>query len=1258
MRTPVAVTGAFLTLLLALTPATAGAAVPPVDPPAESAAPAASTELEDPGTVDADRISVLREELAGAELDEATAAQLDERLDAAASALSRRLEEVNARATFTAATELAADRLATLRAELAEPPSSPNPTLPADATSEDALARKAEADGRLTEARALVESLEAERAARAERGPAIEAALDTVRPAIGERRDALTAPGEDAPLAVRIDALTELAEIEFLEAQLVALEAERTSYAARSELLPARRARAARRVAEAEAEVEAWRAIVEIRRRAEAGAVADAARDREAALESYPVLRSYAADTARRAERLRDRAAGAENFAAWTRREQTASAELRRIRAEYRDARDRIERTGMNRATGLVLRRHLAELPRPGDLRRELRSIEQRIVRNELSRLDLADEVDALSETYAETERLVAEEIAARRGPAPAPGLADPDPDDPAASERPGDTALAEASRPLAAEIVQERLSIVSREVNDAERSAEALAALDVTTRELLVAASAYDEFIRERILWIQSITGARLPAASAIARSVEPLTEPDAWRRAGDGVLSTVGREWYRHGPSLLGVLILVWLSRKVHGFITRTTDAVGSFRTDRFRFTLEALGAELLLAARLPLLLVVLSQACLRTPAEPSITGPIGAGLLAAATALLPLRFFIRVVRTGGIAESHFRWPLKPVASVRRHLRWYVPAVVPIIAVEVAIARLNDDVLTASGGRIVFTALMTLQVLLLVQMLRRGGPIMTELRAGAATDWPNRLRWLWHPTVMVLPFILTLIAWLGWFYTARELRVRLGETVLLVVGMILANALMARWLFITRRTVAIENARRRRDEAAERARREQEAEAAAADGDGAAPAAVAPATEAPAPIDVGALDLPAISAQTRQLFRTAVVILLAVGLSGIWADALPALRALDRVQLWPNARIVEASANLDVPVLMRSDRAASPAPAAPDDPAGDTSGGVRDEGSDAAPLPIGPPRPSAGVPPPADTAETDDDVDAIVSLADVGFAAILLVLTVVAFRNVPGLVEIAILQRLPLDAGSRYAITTVIRYLCVIIGLVAAFGAIGLSWSKLQWLAAALTFGLAFGLQEIFANFISGLIILAERPIRVGDVVTVGNVHGTVRRIRMRATTITDFDCKELVVPNKTFITTDVINWTLSDSVLRVIVPVGVAYGSDVERVARILREIARDEEIVLEDPAPVVVFTGFGDSTLDHELRVFIGNVDQRVEVRHRLHTTIARRFAEADIEIAFPQRDLHLRSVTGLEGLEIAPAPKPRDRRTGD
>jgi potassium efflux system protein len=257
-------------------------------------------------------------------------------------------------------------------------------------------------------------------------------------------------------------------------------------------------------------------------------------------------------------------------------------------------------------------------------------------------------------------------------------------------------------------------------------------------------------------------------------------------------------------------------------------------------------------------------------------------------------------------------------------------------------------------------------------------------------------------------------------------------------------------------------------------------------------------------------------------------------------------------------------------------------------------------------------------------------------VTLADLLLAVLVAAGAAIASKNLPGLMEIAILQRLKLQPGSRYAIITITRYIVVTVGIISVLNIIGWNWSQIQWLVAALSVGLGFGLQEIVANFVSGLIILFERPIRVGDTVTVGTLSGTVSRVRIRATTITDWDRKEIIVPNKAFITEQVVNWTLADPITRVVVPVGIAYGSDVELAHKVMEDVLRSLPLVLDEPQPQVFFLGFGDSSLDFSLRAFSRQLADRLPLTSEIHREVLRALREHGIEIPFPQRDLHIRS----------------------
>jgi potassium efflux system protein len=223
---------------------------------------------------------------------------------------------------------------------------------------------------------------------------------------------------------------------------------------------------------------------------------------------------------------------------------------------------------------------------------------------------------------------------------------------------------------------------------------------------------------------------------------------------------------------------------------------------------------------------------------------------------------------------------------------------------------------------------------------------------------------------------------------------------------------------------------------------------------------------------------------------------------------------------------------------------------------------------------------------------------------------------------------------SQLQLDAGARFAMSTVTRYAILIAGMVFTLGLLGITWSSVQWLAAALTVGLGFGLQEIFANFFSGLIILIERPIRPGDTVTIDNITGTVSRIQIRATTIRAPDGKDYIVPNKEFITGKLLNWTHTDTATRQEITVGISYQSDPATALGLLASAAADHPAVLKDPAPIVSFEGFGDNALLLRLRFHVGTLAERLSTLTDLHCAILRSFAAADIDIPFPQRDVRL------------------------
>lgn len=257
-------------------------------------------------------------------------------------------------------------------------------------------------------------------------------------------------------------------------------------------------------------------------------------------------------------------------------------------------------------------------------------------------------------------------------------------------------------------------------------------------------------------------------------------------------------------------------------------------------------------------------------------------------------------------------------------------------------------------------------------------------------------------------------------------------------------------------------------------------------------------------------------------------------------------------------------------------------------------------------------------------------------VTLTNLVLAGIYFFITVVSVGNFSGVMELLVFSRMTITAGGRYAVNQLARYTLLVIGFVSVSNELGGSWSQVQWLVAALSVGLGFGLQEIFANMVSGIILLFERPIRVGDTVTIDGITGKVARIQMRATTLIDLDQKDLIVPNKTFITNQLINWTLSDPITRVVVPIGIAYGSDVEKAHKVMLDTIAAMPQVLAEPAPSALFIGFGESALTFSIGIYISDLANRMLTIHDLHMRLDKAFREHQIEIPFPQQDIHIRS----------------------
>ncbi|MCX8738301.1 miniconductance mechanosensitive channel MscM [Gilliamella sp. B2824] len=268
--------------------------------------------------------------------------------------------------------------------------------------------------------------------------------------------------------------------------------------------------------------------------------------------------------------------------------------------------------------------------------------------------------------------------------------------------------------------------------------------------------------------------------------------------------------------------------------------------------------------------------------------------------------------------------------------------------------------------------------------------------------------------------------------------------------------------------------------------------------------------------------------------------------------------------------------------------------------------------------------------------------EIEQYITLGAVCIAILVMTITVQAVKNLPALLELGILQHLDLAPGTGYAISTISKYIILMIGCMIAFSFIGIDWSKIQWLIAALGVGLGFGLQEIFANFISGLIILFEKPVRIGDTVTIRDLTGNITKINTRAITIVDWDRKEIVMPNKAFITEQLVNWSLSDSITRIVLTIPATIDADSDLVINLLQQACIECEYVLNDPEPQVFLVDIQEGIQLFELRVFAAEMGHRMLLRTAIHKLILEAYRQHDLKLPFPPLQTNLEALGRKSG----------------
>ena len=1086
----------------------------------------------------------------------------------AKSRLESALERLQQAAAFKAQAESLRTQAARSSAAIAEleaqakrlAPSAPSPLLSLSEL-EQGLAK---AEGQLVKAREEQSKLQQTLAQRGERKVSLER-----RAAELEGQPDPPRPSAPANSLLAAEALDAAASRRAQLAELDALKTELKHWDERKALLLAESELAARRLELGLLTQTAWQRATSRERLAEAERdAAEAERVRSEAIATFPPLRALGEEVRKLAEGRTGATGSVTRLEDLAKQLVAARAALQDLRRRRASVEAKVGAAGLTNTIGLLLRRELDALPAQRALRAQVAARQDELADLQYQLIVWGEEGQRSAD-----ERLkeVLQALGATRSSA------------------------AEAS---ARQLVDRRAELLSALSEDYERTFQRLVDLDALTSALADEAEAYQIYIHERILWVGSVTGRTTWAD--LAEGARWAASPSAWGRGLRLSLVHLLDRWLESALSLLALLALIGLSLWTRGRIRGMADRVRQDPQGTVGLTFQASGMVVARALVWPALLFGIGRVLLGPlNQEPQLVA-CARGLSAASFSLFGYELLRQVLHEDGLAERHLLWPTEVCAFLKRHLRWFIPIKVVVVLVVVAFDEQHvSDLWNEALGRSVFVAGALAQALFLGLVLRPAGPAFAALVSDDA-PWVGRLRYPFYFLAVAGALLLALTAMRGFYYTSLQLEGRLHAWLWLLLGAALLEALGQRWT---------------------RALGEREGQGAAAptptEPQGEQTREAALRTRELVGIDLEAEEKRegkalAVEPQTQSAIRAALFLTALIGSYAIWSDVLPALKRLERVEVYPSFRVRpdldEARPRVEPPAVASK---ATPTPLTPA----------------TKPLPLDP-RPS-------EETVTLEVRSHVVTLAALLFAMGLLAFTYLAVRNVPALLEGLLLKRLPMDAGSRYAAVTLSRYCLILSGGWLVAGRLGVGWDSVQWLAAALTFGLAFGLQEIFANFVSGLIILFERPVRVGDVVTVKGTSGVVTRIRMRATTITDFDRRELIVPNKLFVTGEVLNWVLTDAVVRVVIPVGVGYSADVEVARKIMIKVARRHRLALTEPAPACQLLGMGPSTYEFEVWVFVARAEDMNTVRHEVTRDLFSALTRGGIELPFPQQDVHVR-----------------------
>jgi len=1084
-------------------------------------------------------------------LDDSEKASILERLHTAKKWIGERADVKKRNQQYQLDIEGAADRVKQAKAGLKKPQAIEPINIPQDASVEFCEAQLKAAQDRLKKAQARLTSREEE--AKGERKADLAKLLVDTRQRLEKVEQQLAqSTGEDTTAEAQNARRREMrARIALLQDQLDLYSVEIRRFDALVELLPLQRDIAKREKVTLENHVAEIQAIVATKRAEESERLAQAAR-REAE-NAHPNLRELAERNTALAERHQELATRMTSILA----ENTSLVKrIDALKNAFRKASDSVEKASHSTTVGLMLQKQRSELPNTHACYQRIYFVESELPAIHLEEMAYAEEASSLIDLNMAADKVLNQITSAPDAP---------------------HKRLLEST---ALSLLTTQRDLLYKLEKDLKEYVNRLTKLEIGNRQLIRQTNEFSAFIDEHVLWIRSADRFGKAELAATGQGLTEILSTRAWlslaRHSG---LDTFRHPWAAglvFGAVVALIVFHARLRRRISKLCTTKSYTAGL----RYSPTIQAVLLTAVVSAEWPVLGYFFGVQMSRGGDASAFALAAGPALRYVATMLFLSEFIRELCRKGGVAEIYFNWPAHGNKIARRETWWLAFLGLPLAGTVVFANLYQDGKWDDSLGRLAFVLGMFILAGYTHTMMRAKDSVLQEAISRSPASWLNFVRRLLLVLGIGVSLSLAILAYVGFYYSAQQLAIKLQASLGMALGVVIFHALITRWFLVKRRGLAMQQIKER----------QQLKEA--SENNSAGP---------PVPLDQGP-DLSAIQNRLQLLLRHAVTVGVLVGTWLIWADVLPALTVLDRVEFWRDSvQVVEERENADG--ILQAEKVW---------------------------------------------------VEVPTTLRHGLLAVLLLLATLALGKNLPALLEITALKKLPLDRGGRHAISVISQYLIALTGVLLAGRILNITWSSIQWLVAGMTVGLGFGLQEIFANFVSGLILLFERPIRVGDVITLGDVTGTVSDIRIRATTVTNWDRKELIVPNRELITGRLLNWTLTDTTNRIVINLGLAYNTDVPEAREIILKVVRGHKNVMTDPGPNVTFEGFGDSCLNFVVRAYVASMDVRLSTVHELHLRIHEELQQRGIEIPFMQVDMNVRQLPDM-ALDNSPLPVKHPQR---